>query len=72
MVLGGDQILQLEMEGLDRTQVDAIAIEDLRPGQVGIIQDFVQAVSEDRPPLICGTQARASVELILKIYQSQI
>lgn len=72
MMLGGDQILQLEMDGLDRANVEAVAIEDLRPGQEGIIQDFVQAVRDDRPPLICGTQARASVELILKIYQSQI
>jgi len=72
MVLSGDQILQLEMEGLDRARVEAVAIEDLRPGQEGIIQDFVQAVQDHRPPLICGTQARASVELILKIYQSQI
>jgi len=72
MVLGGDQILRLEMDGLDAAKVDAVEVEDLRSGQEGIIQDFVQAVREDRPPLICGTQARASVELILKIYQSDI
>jgi predicted dehydrogenase len=34
------------------------------------IQDFLQAVIDDRPPAVTGTDARRSLEIILAIYQS--
>lgn len=34
------------------------------------IADFVQAIQENRPPLVNGEQAKKALELILKIYES--
>lgn len=39
-------------------------------GHVEIYRDFVQAVNEDRPPLIDGEEGRRSVAATLMIYQS--
>jgi UDP-N-acetyl-2-amino-2-deoxyglucuronate dehydrogenase len=35
------------------------------------ISDFLQAVSEGRPPLVTGAEARTVVALITAIYRSQ-
>jgi UDP-N-acetyl-2-amino-2-deoxyglucuronate dehydrogenase len=47
---------------------------DLAPGETNShavqIADFVDAVRNDRPPLVNGSGARAAVELILGIYES--
>ena len=41
------------------------------PGFHGLqIQDFLQAVIDDRPPAVTGADARRSLEIILAIYQS--
>lgn len=34
------------------------------------IQDFLQAIIDDRPPVVTGADARRSLEIILAIYQS--
>jgi len=40
-------------------------------GHMVLIQDLVNAIREDREPMIPGREARTAVELILAIYQSQ-
>jgi len=40
-------------------------------GHMMLIQDLVNAIKEDREPMIPGREARRAVELILAIYQSQ-
>jgi UDP-N-acetyl-2-amino-2-deoxyglucuronate dehydrogenase len=40
-------------------------------GHMLLIQDFVNAIREDREPMIPGREARRAVELILAVYQSQ-
>jgi predicted dehydrogenase len=40
-------------------------------GHMMLIQDLVNAIREDRDPMIPGREARRAVELILAIYQSQ-
>lgn len=72
LVLSGDQIVRLEMDGLSASLIDAIELEDLPIGHAGIIQDFVDAVQNNRTPLVSGTEARKSVELILRIYNAEI
>lgn len=41
-----------------------------KQGHAGQIQDMVDAVRENRPPLIQGQDGRAAVEIILAIYES--
>ncbi len=38
-------------------------------GHIGIFRDFIQAIREQRPPLIDGAEGRRSLSLILSIYQ---
>lgn len=72
MVVSGDRIVSMEMDGLAPDLIDAIEVESLLPGHEGIIQDFVEAVRNNRTPLVSGTEARKSVELILRIYNAEI
>lgn len=39
-------------------------------GHIGIIRDFVDAIRENRPPLVDGLEGRRSLSLIRSIYQS--
>ncbi|MFW5986047.1 MAG: Gfo/Idh/MocA family protein [Halanaerobiales bacterium] len=43
---------------------------NVQPGHIEIIQDFVEAVQEDRDPMITGESARKAVDIILAIYES--
>ncbi len=40
-------------------------------GHIALLQDFTNAILENRQPMIPGREARTAVELILAIYQSQ-
>ncbi|HNT37119.1 MAG TPA: gfo/Idh/MocA family oxidoreductase, partial [bacterium] len=57
----------------DNSEADNIAQD---PKAVGIrghmiqIQDLVNAVNENRDPMVTGEQARSAVDLILAIYKS--
>jgi predicted dehydrogenase len=39
-------------------------------GHVIQLQDFVDAIREDRDPMVTGEDARPAVEIILAVYQS--
>src|SRR5262249_57364777 len=39
-------------------------------GHIIQLQDFVDAVREDREPMVTGEDARPAVEIILAVYQS--
>jgi predicted dehydrogenase len=66
-----------ETEPPETTKVDAGGGGVSDPTAIGagghmlLIQDLVNAIREDREPMIPGREARRAVELILAIYQSQ-
>jgi len=70
LVSSGDNLVTLEMEGLGMDDFEATATTNLPLGHEGVIQDFVDAVQNNRPPMVCGTEARKSVELIHRIYDA--
>jgi len=72
LVLQGDEILVCEMTGLSLDEIAAVPLEPISSGHAGIVADFVAAVQTGRPPLVSGAEARASVELIHRIYDSAI
>lgn len=72
LVLSGDRFASVEMKGIDAARLESTLVEELPGGQEGILRDFVNAVREDRPPLISGEEGRRSVELIRRIYESEI
>lgn len=39
-------------------------------GHVGIVRDFVEAVREDRPPLVDGREGRRSLKTVLQVYEA--
>lgn len=39
-------------------------------GFIAIIRDFIQAIREDRPPLVSGQEGRRSLATVLSIYQA--
>ena len=64
---------KLREEMLGKTETGGGAAD---PAAIGhhahaeLFRDFLQAIEEDRPPLIDGVEGRRSVELILAIYES--
>lgn len=40
------------------------------PGHKAIIEDFVEAATDDRPPMVCGEEALRTISLIKAIYSS--
>jgi len=71
-----DEILQLgEARAAEkaRQRQDAVAgaaVPHVDMGHGPVIEDFVSAILEDRPPMVDGHEARRSVELITAIYES--
>jgi UDP-N-acetyl-2-amino-2-deoxyglucuronate dehydrogenase len=39
-------------------------------GHIAIVSDFIQALHENRPPLIDGTEGRRSLAIVMSIYQA--
>jgi len=39
-------------------------------GHLAVLSEFVDAIEQNRQPLVDGTEARKSVEIILAIYES--
>jgi predicted dehydrogenase len=65
----GEEHLLAEFQDADRAQFAKIdAATHYHALQ---IQDFVQAIREDRPPLVTGEQGRVVVEMFTAIYRSQ-
>jgi predicted dehydrogenase len=69
---GFNDIWTLDASGAERARWEAA--ERHSPGFPGFhalqIQDFLQAILEDRPPAVTGTEARKSLAIILAIYES--
>ncbi|MCE5323277.1 Gfo/Idh/MocA family oxidoreductase [bacterium] len=74
----GEQIIDWNVpddgkpENVDDTK-DTAASDPTNIGKEGhriLIQDFVQAIQDDRDPMVTGQEARKAVELILAIYKS--
>ncbi len=78
IILSEEGIVDWQVEGVEKPGLestshlsgssDPMAISSL--GHEMIITDFIQAIRERRPPLVPADSARASVELILAIYES--
>jgi len=65
---GGEQHLLGEFEAEDRKHFGSInATEYYHELQ---IQDFLQAIMEDRDPMLTGREARIVVEMFTAIYRS--
>jgi len=81
VVLENDAITVWEVDGMENPSTTgdtkihsgaaSAAVSDTA-GHEAIIADFVQAVREDRDPLVPGEDARRATDLILRIYRSTI
>jgi UDP-N-acetyl-2-amino-2-deoxyglucuronate dehydrogenase len=80
-VVAADGITLWDVEGEEREVADAptdpTGASDPRAGlelavdaHVEQISDVLRAIEEDRPPMICGREARRAVEVILGIYKA--
>jgi len=71
-------IIDWQLEGVqkpklqtdDHTSGSADPMAIATAGHKKIIKDFIEAIEQDRDPLVSPESARASVELILAVYQS--
>lgn len=72
LVLSGDEIVEMEMEGLSLESIACYLDNDDAPVGNPAVADFVNAVQKDLSPGITGEDAKRSVELIRKIYDSSI
>lgn len=78
IILSEEGIIDWQVEGMEKPLLegachssgssDPMAIGTL--GHQKLIADFIEAIQQDRRPLVCGESARASVELIQAIYES--
>jgi len=78
IILSESEIIDWQVEGMEQPVLesasqasgskDPMAIGTL--GHQKLIADFVEAVENNRPPLVTPESARLSVELILAVYES--
>lgn len=64
---------KIRQEMLGRTKTGGGAADPAAIGHhahTALFQDFLEAIQQDRPPVIDGPEGRRSVELILAIYES--
>ncbi|MDR8390381.1 Gfo/Idh/MocA family oxidoreductase [Aliifodinibius sp. S!AR15-10] len=81
VVLENDIITSWQIEGMENPSQSApeeihsgatsASVSDTS-GHENIVKDFVQAIKQDRSPLIDGKSARLATELILEIYENKI
>ena len=77
IMVDGERIVKWVVPGVPEPMLDGgggSAASDPRAismrGHVIQIQDFVDAIHEDRDPMVTGEDARPAVEIILAVYQS--
>lgn len=78
IILSESEIIDWQVEGMERPvlenpQQPSGSKDPTAIGTVGhqkLIADFVEAIEQDRPPLVTPESARLSVELIQAIYES--
>lgn len=81
VVLENDKITSWQIDGMENPSdapkedihsgATSASVDDTS-GHENIVQDFVQAVQQDREPLVNGDSARLATEIILEIYQNKI
>ncbi len=67
-VVPGEPEPDLEADGIGSAASDPRAISTR--GHIVQLQDFVDAIREDREPMVTGADGRAAVEIILAVYHS--
>ncbi|WP_163099327.1 Gfo/Idh/MocA family protein [Peribacillus alkalitolerans] len=68
-------IEHLVMEGMSEEEVEALKEEIKKdpfgtPGHQGIIEDMVQAIKEDREPIVTGEDGKRALQLVVSLYES--
>ena len=82
LVLENDVITRWEIDGVENPSTEKTDAKNTHTGAATavvndtknhelIISDFVNAIKEDRAPLITGESARNATEIILEIYKNQ-
>jgi predicted dehydrogenase len=72
LVLSGDEIAEMEMDGVTTESIACYFSDDDAPVGNPVVADFVNAVRNDLSPGITGEDARRSVKLIREIYEKSI
>lgn len=76
--IGGTNALYFEtlnVEGMNEDEIKKLTVETENnpwgtPGHEGIIADLIEAIKENRSPLITGNDGRNALELVLSFYES--
>jgi UDP-N-acetyl-2-amino-2-deoxyglucuronate dehydrogenase len=68
-------IEHLVMEGLSEEEVEALKAEIKenpfgKPGHQCIIEDMVEAIKEDREPVVTGEDGKRALQLVVSLYES--
>jgi predicted dehydrogenase len=78
LTLENDRITEWKIEGVTNPASKNFEVHDGATsatvsdtaGHEAILRDFIEAVRDDREPLVSGISARDATELILRIYES--
>jgi UDP-N-acetyl-2-amino-2-deoxyglucuronate dehydrogenase len=68
-------IEHLTIEGMDESETEQL-IQNIKndpwgkPGHQRIIEDMVEAIKEDREPVVTGLDGRKALELVISLYES--
>ena len=80
LITENDIITQWQMEGLENPSkqnlnlsknVSVAQVKDTTHHEL-LIKDFIEAIENDRDPLITGEAARNATEIVLEIYKNKI
>ncbi len=80
LALENDQITMWKIGGIENPASKNFDVHDGATsatvsdtaGHEAILRDFIEAVRDDREPLVSGTSARDATELILRIYENNL
>lgn len=67
VVISGNEIKTWKFE--DKKDYDDIELDETNLGHTPLYEDMINAINEDREPLISGEEGRKAVEIILKAYE---
>ncbi|MGH8017844.1 MAG: Gfo/Idh/MocA family protein, partial [Opitutaceae bacterium] len=80
LVLENDRITEWKIDGVENPASKGFEVHDGATsatvadtaGHEAILRDFIEAVRDNREPLVSGVSARDATELILRIYENNI
>ena len=55
----------------DEKNFDKIEYEEISPGHVPLYRDFIEAINENREPLVNGEEGKKAMEIILRAYTNR-